>query len=118
MSELRIDTKYNLIKDAEYILIGNAGHKFNARIDTGAKTCSIDKNIVFVILNSKPNINDIEKVKSPSGVTRRKIIYLDISLDGIFFNCVKFNIIDRSKMTYQVLIGRNVLKHGFLVKCV
>jgi len=44
------------------------------------------------------------------------IILVDLELAGIHTD-VKFNVSDRTHMKYPILIGRNLLRKGFLVDC-
>ncbi|MBW2969051.1 retropepsin-like domain-containing protein [Candidatus Woesearchaeota archaeon] len=83
-----------------------------ARIDTGAKRCSIDKKLAEQI-----GIGKISKyiiVKSASGTGKRPIVRLKIKIKGKAFyaHCT---IADRSRLKYPALIGRNILCKGFLV---
>ena len=84
-----------------------------ARIDTGAKRCSIDRELAEEIGTGK--IIELKKVKSSMGETDRPIVKLLIKIAGrnIRAYC---SIADRAKLKYPALIGRNVLKRGFVVE--
>ncbi|MGK0209516.1 MAG: hypothetical protein ACI83O_000793 [Patescibacteria group bacterium] len=84
-----------------------------ARVDTGAKKCSISKSII-----EEMDLLVIEKVevRNTHGTTVRDVIKLDVELAGKSMK-VKFNVSNRRRMQYPILIGRNLLKKGFLVDC-
>ena len=87
--------------------------KITARIDSGATSSSIDSSLVEQfqlgpVLRSKI-------IKSASGIKERPIIKATIKIAGRVIES-EFNVADRSHMTYQILIGQNVLKKGqFLI---
>jgi len=85
---------------------------YKARIDTGAKRCSIDKTIARK-LGLGPIIKTA-KVKSVHGESERPVVKTTVTIKNRTFNAT-FNLADRKEMSYPVLIGRNVLKHGFLI---
>ncbi len=103
------------------------------RVDTGAYLSTISASSVIIKPNGlevvffEPNSiyytgqklifhkYDYIKIKSSNGlVERRYRIKLNIKL---YDHKLKawFTLTDRSKMKYSILIGRNVLKHRFLV---
>jgi len=85
---------------------------FLARIDTGATMSSIDSKIVKE-LNLGPMIRT-KKVKNANGVMIRPVIEANILLHGKKMRS-KFTVSDRTNMKYKVLVGRNILKEGFLI---
>ena len=97
------------------VLIGDNGSskELVGRIDTGATVSSIDLDLA-----NKMNLKRIDKfkiVKSASGIEKRPLVIAKIKVGGQMIE-EKFNLADRSHMTYQVLIGQNILKKGdFLV---
>lgn len=94
----------------EKIKINN--QEFLARIDTGA-----NKNSVCSEIAKKLKLGPVIKtilVKSSNGVKRRPIVKAELELGGKKFTTI-FNISDRQKMKYPVLIGQNILKKGFLI---
>ena len=101
-----------------------------ARIDTGASTTSLDARHLVV----KENIAEFElpekygglklrvpvvgwrTVRSAEHKERRPIVEMDLCL-GQKQVRTKVNLNDRSKVTYPLIIGRNVLKNDFVVDC-
>jgi hypothetical protein len=89
-----------------------SGKKFKARIDTGARMSSIHKG-----LKRKLNLGPIlrkTKVKSTHGVSIRPVIKSKIKIRNKRL-IASFNLVDRRHMRYKILIGRNILKKGFLI---
>ena len=82
-----------------------------ARIDTGATISSIDSRLA-ADLKLGPVVRT-KLVKSASGSRSRPVIKAKIKLKKEF--SAEFTIADRKHMKYQVLIGQNILKHGFLI---
>lgn len=84
-----------------------------ARIDTGARRCSVDSELANEI-GIGPVVKK-QKVKSASGVTVRKVHKIKVKfMDKIIIT--KFNTANRKNMTYDVLIGRNLLSgHDFII---
>ena len=83
-----------------------------ARIDTGATRSSIDAKIVNE-LKLGPVVSVLE-VKNANGVSLRPTIEVEFKLRDKNMKA-EFTVSDRSHMKYKALIGRNVLKKGFLV---
>jgi len=84
-----------------------------AKIDTGATRSSID-----LKLASKLNLGPVIKskmVKSAHGNKLRPVIEVEILIAGKKIRS-EFTLADRSHMKFAVLIGVNILKHGFLVE--
>jgi hypothetical protein len=108
---LRMDNKI-IINSVEPVTIG--GKKYYARIDTGATRSSLSKEI-FEELGLGPAVECVE-VRNSHGISKRDIIIVEVSLAGVTTK-TKFNVSDRAHMRYPVLIGRNLLRKGFLVDC-
>jgi len=88
------------------------GREVVALIDTGATRSSVD-----IDLASELKLGPIVKksiIKSSHGKSVRPVVKAKIEIGGKKINAF-FNISARSHMSYGVLIGRNILKMGFLV---
>jgi hypothetical protein len=99
---------------APAIIIGKKGReKHVARIDTGAKFCSIDQNIA-----EKLDFGDVVKtkvIKSANGASSRKLKKCIIKINDVELR-TEATMAERSNLKYKVLIGRNFLKKsGFLI---
>lgn len=102
--------KKTVVGRVETVWIGEK--KYRARIDTGAKTSSIDEAITKKLKIGKP----IRKIRiiSAHGSSTRPVVRVSIKLKTRKIKA-SFNVIDRSHMQYKVLIGRNILRKDFLV---
>lgn len=88
------------------------GKEVKAKIDTGAQGNSID-----IKLAQKLKLGPIiktYKIKTSTGHARRPAVKAHLEIKGRKFNTI-FNISDRKHMKYNVLIGRRILKKGFLI---
>ncbi len=88
------------------------GKEIIARIDTGAEHSSVDKRLAEE-LKLGPVLKTI-LIKSATGKTKRPVVEAEIEIKGKKMKS-RFNIADRSQMSYKVLIGQNILKEGFLI---
>lgn len=93
-------------------ILGKKKKEVLARIDTGAESNSISKELVNE-LNLGPIIKTI-KIKSVNGIEERPVIQIKIKLKNKEF-IVDFNIANRKNMKYEVLIGQKILKNHFLI---
>lgn len=94
-------------------LIGEkATKKVIAKVDTGADKSSIDINLAAE-LQLGPVVKT-SLIKSASGNRKRPIISAKVVFAGEEIN-VHFSLADRNHMKYRVLIGKNLLKKGFLI---
>jgi len=84
-----------------------------ARIDTGAARNSIDKKLAIKLGIKKVIKHKV--VKSAHGVKKRPIVKAHLKIANKKLNDMTFTLADRKHMKYDVLIGRNTLKQGFLV---
>ena len=83
-----------------------------AKIDTGASKSSIDSNLTRQL--GLDNVLKSRIIKSAHGNKLRPIIEAEVHLAKKEFKA-EFTVADRSHMTYQVLVGVNILKHGFFI---
>ena len=106
------------------------GVKIPARVDTGAATTSLDARDLVV----KDDVAEFKlpekyggtkitlpvirwrEVRSASGLQRRPVVEMRICVGPKVLR-TKVNLIDRSRMTYPIIIGRNVLRRGYVVDC-
>ena len=94
----------------EYIEINK--EKILARIDTGAVKSSIDSDLA-VKLNLGPIIGS-KKVRNVHGSTIRPIVKGTLKLVDKQIEA-SFTLQSRKGMNFQVLIGQNILKKGFII---
>jgi len=119
-----------VIGAVEDIILLPWGIKMPARIDTGAATTSLDvreitikNNIVEFKLADKygglqlklPIVNWLV-IRSAEAKERRPVVEMEFCLATTKVRAL-VNLNDRSNVKYPVLIGRNVLKKGFIVDC-
>lgn len=83
-----------------------------ARVDTGATKSSVDVKI-SAELQLGPILKQ-KRVKSASGNHIRPVVMVKVRIKDKILN-EEFTIADRSHMKYKVLLGQNVLKHGYLI---
>ncbi len=88
------------------------GKEVTARIDTGAHRSSICREL-YSKLDLGPFVGRV-KVKSVNNLEVRPTVQAELEIKGKKVLTV-LNVADRSKMKYQLLIGQDVLKRGFLV---
>ncbi len=94
-------------------LVGEKTKKrLKAKVDTGADKSSIDLKLAAQ-LKMGPVVKT-SLIKSASGSLVRPIIRAKVVFAGKEMN-VLFTIANRSHMKYKILIGRNILKKGFLI---
>ncbi|MFH1211183.1 MAG: retroviral-like aspartic protease family protein [archaeon] len=94
----------------EKVLIN--GKEVTARIDTGAQRSCISKEL-YSKLNLGPFVGSV-KIKNVHSVEVRPTVQAEVEIQGRRIHTM-FNVADRSKMRYQLLIGQDILKKGFLV---
>ena len=126
-----------IIGRVENVVMQDAGMKLKARIDTGAGVSSIHaqnlrvarasdgiERVKFDLKDENGKTTAVERkilewaeIKSEGGKARvrRPVVTLDICLGGKRLEG-RFNLTDRSRFLYPVLVGRNILKTGdFLI---
>lgn len=122
-----------IVGRVEWVEFPNWKLKLRARIDTGAKSCSIhainiervtENGEVFVLFDTfvdekpvrlKSKFVKEAKVTSTSGVSENRIIISELMKMGKYKEEVIINLNDRTNLTYPILIGRNFLMGKFLV---
>jgi len=102
--------KKTIIGCVETVVIG--GKKHRARIDTGARTSSIDRRLAKKLMLG-PVLRKM-KVKSSIGESFRPVIKTLVKIKNRKIKA-SLNLADRTKMKYKILIGRNVLRKNFLI---
>jgi hypothetical protein len=126
---------YNIIGSTDRVDIPKFGlSNIKAKIDTGAKSSSLHcsyikeisgKRVEFVILDESHSkykgkvhtmpIKKIAKVKSSNGeVEKRYFIQTDLVVYDKHYSTL-ISLSDREQMRYPMLLGRELLKHNFLV---
>lgn len=88
------------------------GHECLALIDSGAARSSIDLGLA-----SKLRLGPIVRrsvIRTSHGKTARPVIKTSIEIGSRKIKAF-FNISTREKMKYRILIGRNILRRGFLI---
>jgi hypothetical protein len=102
--------------------------KLPARIDTGATVSSLDARELHVngeVAEFKlpgkyggPKLQfpilDWHHIRSPSGIQRRPVIEIELCIGSKRIR-LRVNLTDRSMVKYPLILGRNVLKEGFVV---
>ena len=100
------------VENVSFFVDNSKKEKFEARIDSGAASSSIDAKIV-ADLKLGPVLS-VKKVRNAHGETLRPVVEATILLKRKKMKAI-FTVADRSRMKYKVLIGRNILKEGFLI---
>ena len=87
--------------------------KVKARIDTGATKSSIDMKLAAE-LRLGPLVT-VKETRSAHGRSMRPVVRAKVLLAGKEIES-SFTVVDRSHMTYRVLVGRDILAdNGFLI---
>ena len=119
-----------VIGSEEEVMLLPWGVVLPARTDTGASTTSLDarhlavkKNMAEFHLPEKYGgmklrlpVVGWRAVRSAEHTERRPIVEIDICVGQKRLRA-RVNLNDRSNVKYPLIIGRNVLKHGFVVDC-
>ena len=94
------------------LLIGGKKEIMLAKMDTGASKSSIDSRLA-ARLKLGPVIKT-KLIKSAHGNKLRPVIEAEVIIKGKKIK-TEFTLADRAHLKYRVLIGQNILKHGFMV---
>jgi ribosomal protein S6--L-glutamate ligase len=110
------------IGETEVVAVHRITGEVEARIDTGAKYCSLHVDKVEVDgdwvkfkrgdVTYKVPVFKTVKIRHASlgDSVRRPVVKLDITMRGVRINQIEFTLNDRSSMKYAALIGRNALQ--------
>jgi len=96
----------------EQVKIGKK--KVLARIDTGAERSSICTRLLKRAFEEKPPVVRHVTYRTSNGSEKRPVVKVPIRIAGRKIKAT-FNVTDRRDMTYDVLIGQNILKKDFLI---
>jgi hypothetical protein len=98
----------------EVIIFGNKNResRTKARIDSGAGISAIDQKLALY-LQLGPILKN-KKIKQSHGKSIRPVVSAKIDVNGKEMEA-EFTIANREHMKYKVLVGRNILKKGFLI---
>ena len=88
------------------------GFILKAKIDTGADRNSICNSLVNKLKMESTGKKAI--IKSSNGTIRREIYAGTLQIKGRKFDTI-FTVADRRHLKYDALIGKNILKQGFLI---
>lgn len=123
-----------IVGRVEWVRLPQFNLKLEARIDTGARNCSLNainpkeieingiKYVEFITFDSqkkelklKAKIAKIKTIKSAGGsATRRYVIKTTVILGNVERD-VFITLHDRTNMEYPFLVGRNLLRGKFIV---
>lgn len=118
----------------EKVALKEVGFELRAKIDSGAKTTSLhcecsnvyekdgEQWVSFVVANDdgdqirlERKVERIAKIKRHFGEAQERIVIkLGVCLANVYEE-IEVNVIDRSGLNYQMLIGRNFLANNFLI---
>ena len=124
------DKTKTLIGAVEEVVLFPWGLKLPARIDTGSELTSLDVRDLTVknkvaqfrlpekygnILMSLPVIRTVN-VRSADSREHRPVVEIELCVGSRRMR-VQANLNNRSRVEYPLMLGRNVLKQGFIVDC-
>lgn len=96
---------------ANVVIFGKMKKELVARIDTGATKSSMDTKLAKELgLETLREAN----VRSANSTNKRAIVVARVAIAGQQYDA-EFTLADRKHMKYQVLIGQNILKKGFMI---
>ena len=88
------------------------GTKVRAKVDTGASTSSVDKDLAKT-LKLGPVVSTSVVVNTHGSGVRSEVM-ANVKIAGREIRA-RFNIASRNHLRYSVLIGKNILREGFVV---
>jgi hypothetical protein len=124
------DKSKTVIGAVEEVVLFPWGVKLPARIDTGTDLSSLDVRDLTIkkkvaqfklpekygnTLISLPVIR-YSNVRSADSRERRPVVEIELCLGSRRMR-VQANLTDRSHLEYRLIVGRNVLRQGFIVDC-
>ena len=83
------------------------GKVYKAKIDTGADSSSVDRNVLAQLGENERGSHKF--IKSSLGKAKRQTVYLDVVFHGMKLK-ERFSIADRSHLKYKVLVGKTLLR--------
>lgn len=119
---------------AERVRVEPAGIIFHAKLDTGARTSSINAHNIeeferdgetwvrFEVINRRreavqlemPKVREVKIMEHSGDPQRRPVVLMGICL-GKIYKEVEVNLVDRSEFIYGMLLGRTFLKGDVIV---
>ena len=114
--------KQDTIGETEKVSINRITNEVEARIDTGAKYCSLHVDKVEVdgdwvkftrsdITYKVPVFKTVKIRHASIGESvHRPVVKLDLVMRDVQLNQMEFTLNDRSRMSFEVLVGRNALQ--------
>ena len=88
------------------------GKNVKAKIDTGADRSSICRSLINLL--SLTPTGKKRSIRSSTGKEDREVYLAELIIQGKKFT-VEFTAAKREHMNYKVLIGKDILKNGFLI---
>lgn len=124
----------SVVGEVERVFLADGGLVFEARVDTGATSTSIDARNIEIFekngedwvrfevrtngndsLSLERRIVDRVDIVSAGSEEERVVVELDLCMSDVM-QTVEVNLANRENLTYRLLVGRDVLRDGgFLV---
>jgi hypothetical protein len=89
------------------------GKMIKAKVDTGANKSSINLSLAKK-LGLTNDLWDIKKIKSANGEEYRPVVKSKIKIKNRIIP-IKLTITKRNNLSYEMLLGKDILKNRFLV---
>lgn len=123
LSKFKKDPEARLTTIEEFEII-KFGKSYPSRVDTGASFCSIDAQNIIInngIVSFSHNHKEYELplirmkiAKNANASVERAHIALDYRWNNKTYHSIETSLSDRTKMNFQCLIGRNLIKELML----